>query len=111
MAIGMIGLLFYGTVGISILGIISLFLVKDDNIKKIIFYALSILAMLIAIMGATSQPTNLILRQAIIGGIGFLSVIGIVVYIQAKSKLQYYISYGLTIISIIFGTLMTFSII
>ena len=108
MAIGMIVILFVGLCVISILGTLLLLLVKSEKAKRKIFYAMSVWGMAVAVLSATSLPTNYTAQQIAAWALGFLSVAGIVV--QAKEKMQLNIAYALVIVSCLGGVVKMFLI-
>ena len=108
MALGYLLILFIGITVISTLGIIFLLLSKNDVIKKIMFYMLSILSILICGLEAISSPTNFIFQQIIAWLIGLISVIAIIIHVKCNKKYRAYI---LTIVSLILGILKLFSFI
>ncbi len=108
MALGYLLILFIVIVVISSLGIAFLLLSKNNTVKKISFYILSILAIVISGMAATSLPTNLILEQVLTWLIGLISILAIIIHIKTNKK---YIAYTLTIISLIISILKLFSFI
>lgn len=107
MAIGEIVILFI-TITITVisgLGIIFLFLIKNETAKKIVFYILSIWGIFISLINITSLPNNDIKNKILCLSIASLSLIGIVIHIKAKNKLLYNIAYIFTIGSIGLGIL------
>lgn len=108
MALGILTILFICMSIISGLGILLLYLIKEEKKKKIIFYSLSVWGIIIAVFSATSLPTNYVGSQLVSWGIGVLSIIGIIVYLKAKTKLQYQVAYLLTTASVVFGMLKLF---
>lgn len=108
MALGLLLILFIGMSVISGLGVLFLYLIKDGQKKKRVFYLLSIWGMIIAGISATSLPSNYIGSQLISWGIGLLSVIGLVVHLKAQSQLQYKTAYLLTTVSVVLGMLKLF---
>ena len=88
MAIGMIVILFVGLCVISILGTLLLLLVKSEKAKRKIFYAMSVCGMAVAVLSATSLPTNYTAQEIAAWALGFLSVAGIVVHVKAKEKMH-----------------------
>ena len=59
----MIVILFVGLCVISILGTLLLLLVKSEKAKRKIFYAMSVWGMAVAVLSATSLPTNYTAQQ------------------------------------------------
>ena len=110
MAIGMIVILFVGLCVISILGTLLLLLVKSEKAKRKIFYAMSVWGMAVAVLSATSLPTNYTAQQIAAWALGFLSVAGIVVHVKAKEKMQLNIACALVIVSCLGGVVKMFLI-
>lgn len=111
MALGILLLLFIGMSVVSGLGILFLFLMKDHKKRKPILYFLVVWGMLIAFISARSLPINFIMEQVIVWGIGVISVIALFIYLRAKTKFQYYISYILVTGSVVIGILKLFRLI
>ena len=103
MALGVLSLLFKGIGVISVLGVTFLYLTKNQNVKKRLFYFLAAWSMLVAAISATSFPSNYIIKQIVAWGIGFLSVIGIVIYIKSNTPKAYQVAQGLVTASVIIG--------
>ncbi len=108
MALGLYLILFMGLSVISILGILILFLTKNEGRKKGIFYFLAVWGMLIAVLSATSLPTNYLISQLIAWALGFLSIAGLVVHYKAKTKTRCYTAYALVSASCVLGILYMF---
>ena len=108
MALGLFFITFIVASVISILGILLLFLTKDAKKKKGIFYFLAVWGILIAVLSATSQPTNYIVSQMIAWAFGFLSIAGLVVHYKSKVKSRCYAAYLLVSASSILGILHLF---
>lgn len=108
MALGLYLILFMGLSVISILGILLLFLTKNETRKKGIFYFLALWGMLIAVLSATSLPTNFLTSQLIAWAFGFLSIVGLVIHYRAKEKARFYTAYALVSASCVLGILYMF---
>ena len=108
MALGLLLILFVSMSVISGLGILFLYLAKNERVKKYIFYFLCMWGMLIAAMSATSLPTNYVGRQMISWAIGLLSVIALILYIKSKAKTEYQIAYVLVTVSVVGNMLSLF---
>ena len=63
---------------------LALYLVKSPGARQVIFYIMAIWGMIIAVVSATSLPTNYTLERLITWAIGFLSVAGIVLHIRSS---------------------------
>ncbi|MDU4892097.1 MAG: hypothetical protein E6344_02265 [Clostridium sp.] len=68
------------------LGIAFLYLSKNPKTKTIFFYFTAVLSMLIALLNATSQPSNYIMEQLISWAFGFLAVISIIIKVKNPQK-------------------------
>lgn len=101
MALTLLLIMFIVMAVISGLGIALLYLVKNNKAKNIIFYFLAIWAMLIAFINATSLPSNYLLQQIIAWSFGFLSIIGIIINIVKKDKVN--LSYLFITASVLLG--------
>lgn len=101
MALGYLRIFFIAITVISGLGLTFLYMTKNEKIKKRLFYGLAVWAMSLAVINATSLPTNYIAQQVIAWGLGLLSIIGIVVYAKGNTVKQYNIGYSLVTLSIL----------
>lgn len=108
MALGLLMILFIGMSVISGLGILFLYLIKDAQRKKRAFYLLAVWGMIIAVISATSLPTNYLVSQLVAWGFGLLSVIGLLVHVKAKSQSQYNAAYLIVTISVVAGMIKLF---
>lgn len=108
MALGLYLILFISMSVISGLGILFLYLTKEEKKKRVIFYLLSVWGMFIAFYSARSLPMNYMWSQLISWGIGLLSVIGIIVYMKAKTNLQKQVAYLLSTVSVVVGVIKLF---
>lgn len=88
MALGLLLILFIFLSVTGGVGIILLFWIKNHDKKKWVFYFLSVLGMAIAYISASSFPTNYIGQQLVAWGIGFLSVIALLIHIKANPRFQ-----------------------
>ena len=77
MALGLLMIMFVAMSVISIGGVILLFLLRNEKVKKGIYYFMTAWAMFVAIYSATGMPVNYVMQQVIAWGIGFLSVAGL----------------------------------
>ena len=62
---------------------LALYLVKSPGARQVIFYIMAVWGMVIAVVSATSLPTNYTLERLITWAIGFLSAAGIVIHIRS----------------------------
>ena len=101
MTIGKIVILFITFIVINGLGFIFLFLTKNENIKKTIFYILSIFVIIVSLLLVISFGVTEIKNQMLCLLFDVLSIIGVIIHIKAKNKLLYNISYLFLISSIV----------
>ena len=110
MALGMLMILFVGMSVISVLAITMMYLLKNEKIKKGMFYFTAVWGMFIAVLSYTSLPQNLVGAQIAVWIIGFLSVAGIIVHIKSKTKAHYLTAYTLAALSVAIGMIKLFII-
>lgn len=108
MALGYLLILCVAMGAISIVGISSLLLVKNEKAKRNIFYALAVWGMCIAYVGATALPQNYTAQRLAAWGLGFLSVAGILIHVQAKDRNMRLIAYGMVVVSVVAGFIKIF---
>lgn len=101
MALLLLLIIFIVMAVVSGLGIALLYLVKNNKIKNGLFYFLAIWAMLIAFINATSLPSNYLIQQIIAWSFGFLAIIGIIINILKKDKVN--LSYLFVTASVLLG--------
>lgn len=96
--------------GVSVLGLIFMYLVKNEKLKKVVFYILSILGMAIAWMNAMSTPASY-MHESIIGwGFGALSVLALLIQVCGKDEKKFQIARLMVTVSVIAGMLNLFVI-
>ncbi len=110
MALGIMLIMFIVMCVVSGVGFGLLFLLKNEKAKKIVFYFLSVWGMGIAVLGASSLPSNYVPSQMISWGFGILSVVGLLVHVKAKSKTQYGVAYLLVLVSIVLGIMKLYGL-
>lgn len=108
MALGILLITFIVSSVISLLGLLFMFLLKNERAKAIAFYCMSIWGMIISAYAAISQPTNFTTARLIAWAFGFLNVIALIIHVRAKSKTQYMTAYVLVSISVVLGILKLF---
>ena len=108
MAIGILGILFYTVSILGFGGLILLYIIKNEKVKNILFYFLSILGIIVSFEGFISAPANDIVGKIILAIVGILPILAIIV--KNKMKLDK-IAYILVTITVIVSILKTFSII
>lgn len=107
MALGYLFILFIFITSVSIVGILLLYLLKNQRAKNIVFYFLAAWSMCIAFLDATSLPSNYLMERLTAWSFGVLSIIGIIFKIKKPKKpiiayILVTVSVFLTLMSIIF---------
>lgn len=97
----MILLVFIGLSVISVLGILLMFLLKNETHKKTAFYLMTVLGIVAAWMNATSIPRNLVGEQILAWGLGALSILAILLQLLGKGKKEFTIAQILVVISVL----------
>lgn len=108
MALGVYFILFIVITVISLLGIVFLFLAKNESVKSKLFYFLAVWGMAISVLNATSMPSNFLVSQIICWCFGFISLAGLFLHIKASARNQYLVAYILVTISIVGSILKMF---
>lgn len=110
MAIGVFSIMFYGALVLGLAGILLMFLLKNEKIKDVVFYALTVLTIAVSAVGFTSLPTDAAMTEkAILIVSALLPISGIVIsFALRKPKV---IAYVLASVGIILAILKTFSFI
>jgi len=103
---------FFAMVILSIIGLILQFVVKNDTVKKISFYATSFLGVLLGIFKYLSTPhTGLYDGQIVIGFIlAVLAVAAVVLQLVKKDEKTFRMARILTAASVVGGMISTFLI-
>ncbi|KEH96422.1 hypothetical protein ADU80_09625 [Clostridium botulinum] len=86
MALGYLLLLFIVMSAISSVGIVLLYVIKNETIKNILFYCLAMWSMGIACLAAISLPTNFLGHRLINCLLGFISIMAIILKIKDPQK-------------------------
>lgn len=105
MALGVLLILFIFLVVASGLGIVFLLLAKNKTVKKVMFYILCVLSLIIAYISAGSLPSNYILQRVFALVVGALSIVAIFIHLKNDKK---NVAYTLVIASIVIGILKLF---
>lgn len=111
MALGILLILFIVMSLISILGLILMYSVKSEGAKKDTFYAMAVWGMIIAVLGATSAPTNWIIYQVLSWIFGFMGIAGILVYMKYRSEGRCMPAYLLVTASVVLGMVKSYMMI
>lgn len=101
MALGYLYISFIVMFLVSILGIVSLYLVKNQNLKNILFYALFIWSLCISFINITALPSNYILQKIFGVLIGILALVSIFIKLKLPNKAN--TAHLLMVLCIIFG--------
>lgn len=86
MALGILVMMFVGVSVISIAGLFGLFLLKNQNAKKVIFYLLSVGGIALSVFSCCSLPFNWVFQRMMAMGPGVLCIVGLVVHLRARSE-------------------------
>lgn len=99
MALSYLLILFIIIGAVSGIGIISLYKIKNDKFKNIIFYFLAIWSIVISFINVTSLPSNYLIQQIIGCSFGILAILAVIINIKKPEKTS--ISYLLVTASIL----------
>lgn len=105
MALGYIFILFVVVCVLSIAGLLIMYLPKKASLRKTGFYITGIWSMVMAIVSATSFPSNWEGQQLISYATGAVALIGLVIYTASKKKGAVTTAYVLVTLSVIIGAL------
>lgn len=108
MALGILLILFIGMSVISIIGLLAMYLLKDERAKAATFFIMSVWGMAISAFSAVSLPANYTGERLFVWGLGFLSVIALILRIRSRSNSIKLAAYIMVTISIIAGILKLF---
>ncbi|HIU25716.1 MAG TPA: hypothetical protein IAC50_04410 [Candidatus Copromorpha excrementigallinarum] len=108
MALGILLILFVVMSVISILGLLFMYLVKDERKKKLIFYVMAVWGMAVAVLGAMSLPENYVTSQAVAWGLGALSVAALIINLTGKKEAAGRLAQLLITVSVVGGVLKIF---
>ena len=103
MALGILMIGFVVMSVISILGLLLMFLVKNRKTKEKVLYFMAGWGMIIAVLGASAQPSNYVIQQLASWILGFLGIAGVLVYKKAGNRWMTLIAYLLIILSVVGG--------
>ena len=88
MALGVLVIFYLAICVISIGGFLALYLVKNERVKKVVFYILSVWGIALAALQAVSLPMNWTGQRVATMGLGALCVVSLALYLTAKSRGQ-----------------------
>lgn len=103
MALGYLALLVAATIVISVAGLLLMYLVRNETVKKYIFYIMAVWGILISVISAPSLPVNWIFMRAAAWAAGFLGIAGIVVSIAGRTRKHRLFAFLLVTISVVAG--------
>lgn len=106
MALGLLALLIIGVIVISIAGLLLMYLVRSETVKKYIFYIMAVWGMLISVVSAPSLPVNWVFMRAVAWAAGFLGIAGIVVSIAGRTRKHRIYAFLLVTISVVAGVVI-----
>lgn len=95
---------------ISIIGVALLHLIKNEKIKKGLFYFLAVWAIIIAYCGVLSTPPYMLGEVLITVAIGALAIGALVMYNFSKKENKFQIASILVSISVVAGMIDCFMI-
>lgn len=93
---------------ISIIGVLLLYLVKNEKVKKVIFYLLTVWGMVIAWCNVLSIPELWTGSIVLAWALGALSVIALLIQLCMKSENKFKIARILVTISVVAGMIDCF---
>lgn len=108
MAIGYLLILFIVMSVISILGLLLMYLVKNERVKTALFYIMAVWGMVVAYLGASSLPSNFTTERILAWAFGFLSVIGLLLHLRSEAGSRRTAAYILVTASVVLGVVKLF---
>ncbi|MBR6700266.1 MAG: hypothetical protein IKL72_00890 [Firmicutes bacterium] len=93
---------------ISVIGIILMFLVKNEKVKNGLFYFMTVWGMIVAYCNASGLPENWTGAIALAWGLGAMSVAALLVQLCMKGEKKFLISRLLVTVSVAAGVLDCF---
>lgn len=106
MALGYLTIFYIAITLISILGILFLYLSKNQKTKDKIFYALVIWSVLVTFFNVTALPSNFLIQRILAIVIGLIAMIGFI--LKIKTPKNTHISYFLVSLSVILSIIDIF---
>ena len=95
---------------VSVVGVVLIYLVKNEKVKNGLFYFLTVWGMIIAYCGVRSTPSYMLSQVIITFAIGALSVVALLVQLCMKSEKKFQIARILVTISVVAGMIDCFMI-
>lgn len=108
--LGMLVITFAVMSVVSVIGIILMYLVKNEKVKRGIFYFLTIWGMIVAWCNVLSIPDMWLGSMLLAWGLGALSVMALLIQLCLKKENKFTIAKVLVTISIIAGMIDCFII-
>lgn len=93
---------------VSLIGVALLYLVKNETVKKGMFYFLSVWGMIVAWCNVQMIPMYMMGELVLAFGLGALSVIGLLVQLCMKTENKFKIARALVTISVAAGMIDAF---
>lgn len=106
MAFGILTITYIVLIAVSVIGLLLLFLVKDNKARKIICFVMSGWAVIVSLFTVLSLPTNFIFTRAFALGFGFVGLAGLLIRIISKNSKQSLFASLLTAVSVIGGVII-----
>lgn len=107
-SLALLVIVFLGMSVVSVIGIIAIYLVKNESVRKGLLYFLSIWGMLIAFFGVKSTPFYMTGEILISLGLGLLGVIAILIQLCMKKENRFQIARILATVSVVAGMIDCF---
>ena len=107
MALGILMIMFVAMSVISVVGLSLLYLVKGEGTRRVIFYVMAVWGMIVAVISATSLPSNYMAGRLLAWTLGFF-VAGILVYVRGTEESSRRIACLLVTVSVAGGILKLF---
>ena len=95
---------------VSVVGVILLYAVKNEKVKKGMFYFLAIWGMIVAYCGVLSTPGYMLGETIISWALGGLSVVALLIQLCMKKEKRFQIARVLVTISVVAGMIDCFMI-
>ena len=89
--------------GVSVFGLLLMYLVKNETVGKLIFYGLAVFGMIIAVFNALSTPDTYLIEAIIGWGIGAVSAVALLIQIIRKNERSFLIARILVTFSVVAG--------
>jgi len=109
-SLALLGIVFMVMSLVSVVGVILLYAVKNEKVKKGIFYFLAIWGMIIAYCGVLSTPEYMLGEVIISWILGGLSVVALLIQLCMKNEKRFLIARVLVTVSVAAGMIDCFMI-